>query len=1238
MKAIKILRNTAPMKMSAIIALISLHSASMAFVPMDPKEGNKLDDGITTCRTSAAVSSAIEPIQSGLWSSASTWPNGDKPSASDDIIIPAGVTLTLIGSCKAKSITVHGTLNALSSQEADAGIALATESILVAGGGKLEIGSESNPYHASDRCVITLKGAKINNAPAAYKGIMVLDGGTLELHGKQRKSWTNIATTAEAGDSQITLKEPVDWEVGDIIALTSTALAIHKSNAWERVDQVEISAISADQKTLTLAQPLQYKHIGGSKSYTRHTDGKTWDVDIFGEVGLLSHYIKIQGDETSDMQGFGGHIMVMRGSTSHVEHVELYKMGQKGILARYPFHWHLNEDKAKGSYLKNSSIHKSYNRAVTIHGTDYVTVDGVFAYDHIGHGIFLEDGGERFNTIKNNVVFVTRRPKQGEQTTPSDNFSDEPSLGDTPQNRTPASYWITNPNNYFENNVAAGTEGTGFWFAFPKSPMFATGQLPYFQGLNPTTQPLGSFDGFVAHTCMNGWDVFDQLNADHSIKRNFGWNIGTRQLIKNGLFYGNDQALYCGLGNSDNENVVFYDCVFSDNKTITMLAGDLTIENSLFNADTELGLFEGVREFFRFYDGPGRHIDCHFEGWNRSNAEMIKQIAGGGATENFNPSFRGTTKGFSEPFPFRFKPLPHTEDTRTRKIGQFFKDYDGGLTGKANTTLIRDIPFLIDGHEYRHESWENAARSDYFFAGLWLAGINASGVRMSIVRSKPSTEDVCFYESGTPASGTYKFPLIVNEGFMYSYYMDQAPANKSILLIWNRGEPGDLALTCFKGLGKLGNFRVTGHQFELPLLNSKSAVEDATDNAYFIDPSNGDVYLKLRNLGGSNRLNIFFNWDHNGTFQPDPLPCTSNDLNGINVLTDSDGDGRPDIHEPETCGLINSASDLRFDFKHSNEGFEKVNFTESNEDNEAYWEVIVDKSNDPYITRDGLNFKGSQAPQIVIRAKSEADGPFQFFWGTSKANSFSPDRVVTVHPKETNVFEELVFDMSDDNAWMDQTITKIRLDLPGDASNIRYAYIDYIHGPNAETPFCESLELSFEKPSGDVLVEGDDLDVEVAVTEGSVFNIELYLNDLLVRKDDTAPFQWGFANSDQEIDSVLLGLDTGTYVLKAIATSANGTISKTKTITVEELILSEELLLNDKVTIYPNPAEEFVHLSFNDSWETANVEIYNTAGSRVLYDIVNNGGTLNISDLRSGLYLLYISYDKVFIKRKLQVR
>ncbi|MHA7055801.1 G8 domain-containing protein [Aquimarina sp. M1] len=825
----------------------------------------------------------IQPIRSGLWTSASTWPNGVKPTLNDDVVIPSGIDLVMVGTCRAKSIRVNGKLSAVNWQPQGAWIDLETQRIMVADGGYMEIGTEGQPYQANKnsneiRCQITLSGTKIVDAPASYKSIMVMGGGRLELHGKKRMSWTNLSATANAGATQITLKEAVNWEIGDQIALTATGLATNSGKAWNDVDEAEIVAISGNRRTLTLKEPLQYKHIGGSKSYTRARDGKTWDVNIQGEVGLLSHYIKIQGkmDGNNEQTGFGGHIMLMKNSTAHVEYIELYKMGQKAVLGRYPFHWHLNEDKAQGSYLRNSSVHKSFNRAVTIHGTDYVTVDGVFAYDHIGHGIFLEDGAERFNTIKNNVVFVTRRPKRGEEVTPSDNEFNQL------QNRTPASYWITNPNNYFENNVAAGTEGTGFWFAFPENgPMFASGNLTYYEGMVVWKQPLGKFDGFVAHTCMNGWDVFDQLNDDHSIKKNFGWDVQTEQYIQNGLFYGNDQAIYSGLGvKGDATKVVYRNCIFSDNKTITMLASDIKIENSLFNVDAELGVFSGTREFYKFYDGPGRHIDCHFEGWNLGNAVMMQQKEGAGATENLNPTFRGTTKGFSEPFPFRF--LQPNPTARPRKIALGFKDYDGGLLGKAHTTLVRDVAFNRVGNEYRHSSWENMIRSDFYLANLWLTGMG-NDPAIAIQRMKPGTETACVYDIGAN-TGTYKAGLFVNEGFTYNYYLSKVPTSKRIHLIWYQGDAGDLTLVNFKGLGKLSGFNVSGSG--IVRLTSKAAVEASTDLAYFI-AGNGDVYLKLRAKGGNDRINIFLKWTGQGSYNIIPLPCTTNDYEPEDNSTDN---------------------------------------------------------------------------------------------------------------------------------------------------------------------------------------------------------------------------------------------------------------------------------------------------------------------------------------------------------------
>ena len=79
--------------------------------------------------------------------------------------------------------------------------------------------------------------------------------GTLEFHGEYVPvTWTHLATTVAAGDSEITLKQPVTWKVGDHIALATTS---DRRNMKENEEHYT-AAISADGYTITLQEPLKY--------------------------------------------------------------------------------------------------------------------------------------------------------------------------------------------------------------------------------------------------------------------------------------------------------------------------------------------------------------------------------------------------------------------------------------------------------------------------------------------------------------------------------------------------------------------------------------------------------------------------------------------------------------------------------------------------------------------------------------------------------------------------------------------------------------------------------------------------------------------------------------------------------------------------------------------------------------------------------------------------------------------
>jgi cell migration-inducing and hyaluronan-binding protein len=86
-----------------------------------------------------------------------------------------------------------------------------------------------------------------------------------------------------------------------------------------------------------------------------------------------------------------------------VEGVEFKRMGQNLTLARYPIHWHLVGD-AKGQYIRNASIHDTYNRCVTVHGTNFLRVENNVTYNTVGHCFFLEDGAEHGNQFVHNLA------------------------------------------------------------------------------------------------------------------------------------------------------------------------------------------------------------------------------------------------------------------------------------------------------------------------------------------------------------------------------------------------------------------------------------------------------------------------------------------------------------------------------------------------------------------------------------------------------------------------------------------------------------------------------------------------------------------------------------------------------------------------------------------------------------------------------------------------------------------
>ena len=443
----------------------------------------------------APAASAASAAPLSRWSDPKSWPNGKAPVAGEAVTIGRDKNIVLDVTPPAlRSLTVQGKLSFSNAKD----IELKTEWIYLPGG-ELDIGSEAHPH--TRKAVITLT----DNVPnedingMGDRGIMLVNG-TLSLHGDRTNAWTKLAATAKAGASKIQVVNASGWRKGDVIALASTD---YDSNQAERRT---ITAIAGN--AITLDKPLQYMHFGKV----------TYGVDERGEVGLLTRNIRIQASQDAEKTYFGGHIMAMAGSRMYVSGVELTRMGQNMHLARYPIHWHILGD-GKGQYIQNASIHDTYSRCVTVHGTNNLRIQNNVTYNTVGHCYFMEDAVETGNQFIHNLGMMTKCHPDGKPCVPtnlapfgpvadSKNFE---SAGQNakdiliPSDNTASTFWITNPDNIYRDNVAAGSEETGFWFAFPEHPTGAFQDNKSSANVWPRRTAIREFKGNTAHSNFDGY-------------------------------------------------------------------------------------------------------------------------------------------------------------------------------------------------------------------------------------------------------------------------------------------------------------------------------------------------------------------------------------------------------------------------------------------------------------------------------------------------------------------------------------------------------------------------------------------------------------------------------------------------------------------------------------------------------------------------------------------------------------
>ena len=447
-----------------------------------------------------------------LWSSTYTWGCTDGtcfPKTGEIIVVAEGQHLVLdVDTPLLKALVVMGGTFEVDREIETEKVTLSAEYIIVTQEGKFIVGTEEEPYPCDKTAEIVLYGHRRSiQLPIYGAKVLAVRSGTLDLHGcRKEHTWGLLENQISSGDVELTMQIDVeaDWQAGDEIVIATTGG--HKSQGESETRIIE----SVSGNVVTVTEAFEHEHLARDYSFASH-EGEMRTLSQRAEVGLLTRNVKVRGNVNSEWlrwipecelgvsvglgeiqtcfegeygveQGsdqFGSQVMLHNVEYGKIEFVEVSFGGQAFGLGRYPLHFHLSGDQPN-SYIRGCGIHNTFNRAATVHATNYLTVEHNVCYNVMGLTIFIEDGNEEFNVIQYNLAVFTR-----------------PSSSLLNVDQTPTSFWVTNPNNHIRHNHAAGSTHFGFWFnppAHPTGPSFT-------EDYCPRNQKLLEFRNNTAHSC-----------------------------------------------------------------------------------------------------------------------------------------------------------------------------------------------------------------------------------------------------------------------------------------------------------------------------------------------------------------------------------------------------------------------------------------------------------------------------------------------------------------------------------------------------------------------------------------------------------------------------------------------------------------------------------------------------------------------------------------------------------------
>ncbi|MGQ0570014.1 MAG: hypothetical protein ACT4P5_10875 [Armatimonadota bacterium] len=328
-----------------------------------------------------------------LWSNPASWPSlGRVPISSDIVTIPAGQTIYLdTMTAVARKLIVYGTLTKLPGTNVQLTM---SGNLIVDQAGFVDFSlTDGSTWFV--QFIVPNENQFVGGGLAPVDsdiGWWVIGAGRVNLQGSQKTAWTRLASSATAGQTQITVLDATGWRVGDEIAVVPSEPPT-TANFHDHYDVRTISAVSGTTVTLSAALSFGHPAVTVRPGVTHRAEvlNLTRTGRIEGRAGLRTHFwirntsAQVQTLRYVQFRHLGPQRFQGQGSQANLV----------GVLGRWGGpHFHMNGTFSNGSLVEGCVVRNFGNHAYVPHDSNGITFNRNIAHDGHNDAFWYDTGSQ----------------------------------------------------------------------------------------------------------------------------------------------------------------------------------------------------------------------------------------------------------------------------------------------------------------------------------------------------------------------------------------------------------------------------------------------------------------------------------------------------------------------------------------------------------------------------------------------------------------------------------------------------------------------------------------------------------------------------------------------------------------------------------------------------------------------------------------------------------------------------